>query len=457
MMTGNVLSVTAQESGQKLLRESLPERWTYTTDIQQTLPSDDQWWKNFNDPLLDSLIEEGINNNFNVLTAISRMNMAKAAIGQASSTYYPTIGISGGYTKARNSGAIRGSDIPATNSSYFSFGADMSWEIDLFGKIRESVKNKKSLYNASRADYLATMVSLSADIAKYYFNLRTFQAQRFATNEHLESQQKVVAITQARFDAGLVSKLDVAQAKTVYYSTKASLPSLDASIKQAINAIAVLVGIYPEKLMERLQIQTPLPEYHQLIPAGIPANLLRRRPDIVAAEYEVAAYAAAIGMAKKEFLPNLSIHGSIGVSAHNGGDLFKKNSLEYSVAPTLSWTLFDGFSRKHTLNQAREQMKAGIENYNLTVMTAVQEVNNAMISYRSSLESIDSYTNVIKQCDESFNLSVDLYKEGLTSFTNVVDAQINSWTYATSLISAKGSALVDLVDIYKALGGSPVE
>lgn len=200
-----------------------------------------------------------------------------------------------------------------------------------------------------------------------------------------------------------------------------------------------------------------MPEYRQLVPMGVPANLLRRRPDIVAAEYELAAYAAELGIAKKDFLPTLSINGSVGVSSHKAGDLFNDNSFEYSIAPTLSWTLFDGFARKYAVSEAKEQMKIGIENYNLTVMTAVQEVDNAMIAYTSSLKAIDSYTKVINQCDESFHLSVDAYKEGLTSFTNVVDAQINSLTYANSLISAKGDALVNLVDLYKALGGSPNE
>ena len=301
------------------------------------------------------------------------------------------------------------------------------------------------------------MVSLSAEIATYYFNLLTFQRQLYVTKEHLASQNQVVEIAKARFEAGLVSKLDVAQALTVYYSTEATVPQLETSIKQTINALAILLGVYPESLLPKLETERPMPDYRQLVPSGIPANLLRRRPDVVAAEYELAAYAAELGIAKKDFLPTLSLSGSVGVAAHNAGDLFKSNSLEYSIAPTLSWTLFDGFARKYAVAEAKEQMKIGIENYNQTVMTAIQEVDNAMVAYSSSLKSIDSYTKVIEQCDESFHLSVDAYKEGLTSFTNVVDAQINSFTYANSLISAKGDALVNLVDLYKALGGSPTE
>lgn len=456
LMMGTAQAVVAQNSQRAMLRETLPDRWTYATDMKQTLPTDDQWWKNFNDPELDSLISLGIDNNFNVLTAISRMNMAKEQIGQAQAGYYPTIGLSADYTKGRTAGAIGGVHLHSTNSSYFSLGANMSWEIDVFGRIRENVKNRKALYQASRADYIATMVSLTGDIATCYFNLRTFQRQLYVTREHLASQDRVVTIAKARFEAGLVSKLDVAQALTVYYSTEASLPSLEASIEQAINAIATLVGVYPSEIENRLRGERPVPEYRHLIPAGVPANLLRRRPDIMAAEYEVAAYAASLGIAKKDFLPTLAIEGSVGVASHNAGDLFKKNSFEYSVAPTLTWTLFNGFARKHAVAEAREQMQAGIESYNQTVMTAVQEVNDAMISYNSSLKTIDCYTKVIEECDESFNLSVNLYKEGLTPFSNVVDAQINSLTYATSLISARGQALVDLVSLYKALGGSPV-
>lgn len=457
ILTGSAQTVIAQNSNREFLRSSLPDRWIYSSEMEQTLPSDDKWWKNFNDPMLDSLISVGIDNNFNVLTAIHRIDMAKAQVKSAQAGFYPAIDLSAGYNQARTAGAIGGNHVHSTNSSYFNLGANVNWEIDVFGKVAAGVKNKKALYQASKADYVATMVSLSAEIATYYFNLLTFQRQLYVTKEHLASQNQVVEIAKARFEAGLVSKLDVAQALTVYYSTEATLPQLETSIKQTINALAILLGVYPESLLPKLETERPMPDYRQLVPSGIPANLLRRRPDVVAAEYELAAYAAELGIAKKDFLPTLSLSGSVGVAAHNAGDLFKSNSLEYSIAPTLSWTLFDGFARKYAVAEAKEQMKIGIENYNQTVMTAIQEVDNAMVAYSSSLKSIDSYTKVIEQCDESFHLSVDAYKEGLTSFTNVVDAQINSFTYANSLISAKGDALVNLVDLYKALGGSPTE
>lgn len=447
----------AQDSATAYLNDKMPERWGYSPAISAGVADKDEktdWWKNFEDPLLDSLVIEGLQNNFSVQMAVRRINIAANQVRQVMSGYYPSVNLNGGYTYGRNAGAISGSHIKSSTSSYFSLGADMSWEIDLFGRITSQVKGKKANLNVSKADYEGTMLSIAANISTYYVNLRTFQENLFVTKEYLASQSKVVEIAKARFEAGLVSKLDVTQAETVYYSTEAKIPQLETSINESINALAVLLGVYPETIRPRLIYKGSHPRLQHLVSTGFPADLLRRRPDIIAAEAQLAVYAAQIGIAKKDFLPSLSLNGSIGVAAHKPKDLFGKNSLEYSIAPTLSWNLFDGFSRKYALREAREQMEEGIDNYNLIVLTAVNEVDNAMSSYLASLQIIDSNSNGLKQSSESFDLSVNLYKQGLTPFSNVVDAQINTLSYANSLISARGEALVSLVNLYKALGGS---
>lgn len=447
----------AQDSATAYLKDKMPERWGYSPAISAGVADKDEktdWWKNFEDPLLDSLVIEGLQNNFSVQMAVRRINIAANQVRQVMSGYYPSVNLNGGYTYGRNAGAISGSHIKSSTSSYFSLGADMSWEIDLFGRITSQVKGKKANLNVSKADYEGTMLSIAANISTYYVNLRTFQENLFVTKEHLASQSKVVEIAKARFEAGLVSKLDVTQAETVYYSTEAKIPQLETSINESINALAVLLGVYPETIRPRLIYKGSHPRLQHLVSTGFPADLLRRRPDIIAAEAQLAVYTAQIGIAKKDFLPSLSLNGSIGVAAHKPKDLFGKNSLEYSIAPTLSWNLFDGFSRKYALREAREQMEEGIDNYNLIVLTAVNEVDNAMSSYLASLQIIDSNSNGLKQSSESFDLSVNLYKQGLTPFSNVVDAQINTLSYANSLISARGEALVSLVNLYKALGGS---
>lgn len=457
VMTGWAIPVVAQEtpSGARYLNQQMPERWNYIPEHEQILPNEDVWWKSFHDQILDSLINEGVNRNYDVKMAISRIAMARQAVGGATAGYYPEISLNAGYTKSRSAGAIRGGDVPSSNSSYFSFGADMNWEIDVFGRITSQVKSKKALVEVSKADYLGTMVSLTADIASYYVNLRTLQAQYQVAQEHLLSQKRVVEIAEARHEAGLVSKLDVTQAKTVYFSTEATIPNLKSAIRKTVNSIAILLGVYPEELYGRLSEYEKQPDYMCLINSGVPMDLLRRRPDIIAAEKELAVYAAQIGIAKKDFLPTLSLQGSIGVASHEFNDLFKKNSLNYSIAPTLSWTVFDGFSRKYALAEAKTQMEIGISNYNQTVLTAVQEVDNAMVSYKSALETIECQQEVLEQSKESFNLAIEQYKEGLAAFTNVVDAQMSWLEYSNSLVAAKGSALTSLIQLYQALGGAP--
>lgn len=435
------------------INDTLPSRWIYNEHFDQTIPTDDGWWKKFNDPLLDSLISIGVDNNYNVLMAARRMEMARLTMQEARSAYFPSFTLDAGWVKSRNSGAISSPVMPATDESYFTLGVNMSWQIDIFGKITSGVKAKKASWEASRAEYAGAMVTLCGDIATAYFQLRVLQAEEAVANEHLASQEKVMKITEARFECGLASMLDVSQARTVYHSTKATLPALTAGINSSLNALAVLLAVTPDYARRLLCAPRPLPSYLQMVATGIPMDLLRRRPDIVEAEKEIAAYAAELGIAKKDFLPTLTLNGSIGTSAHKVGDLFSNESFSYSIAPTLSWTIFDGLERKYNMAMARENMQLGIENYNLTVLNAIQEVDNAMVNYLQTITQIDELNLVVEESQRSLDLSLDLYKKGLSSFSNVVDAQLNYLTYTNSVIVAQGNALKDLVNLYEALGG----
>ena len=431
------------------LRQPMPERWTFSQEVTQTLPSDDPWWKTFDDATLDSLISMGIDNNYNVSQALHRREIARLAIRQAQSGYYPTLGVSAGYTRSHSGREI------GTNA--FTAGATLNWEVDVFGRITSQVKSKRAAYNASRAEYVATMVSITSDIATYYINYLVLRNEIAVTREHIQSQKRVVEIAEARHEAGLVSKLDVAQAKTVLYSTQATLPALQAKATQTLNALATLLGVYASDIAPMIKDDAKLPSYQQILPVGIPANLLRRRPDIAEAEAQMAQDAAAIGIAKKDFLPVLSLSGSVGWGGDKVNGMFDSDHFTYSIAPTLSWTIFDGFSRKYALAQAKEQMMTSIDAYNLTVMTAYTEVENAMTSYNAAVESYDLDNAVFQQSHEAFELAMDQYKEGLAAFTNVVNAQIDWLNCANSLVEARGDAIIALIDLYKALGGSPNE
>lgn len=433
--------------------DDMPSRWAYTTDFDQTVPTDDAWWRSFGDAMLDSLIAIGIDRNYDIAMAARRIEIARQGVRRAQAAYYPSVTANAGWTRERSSGAVVSPEIDASTSSYFGLGIDMNWEIDLFGKITARTRQEKASFKASRAQYAAMTVSITSKIASAYMRLRTLQGEKAVLQEHISSQKRVVEITEARFEAGISSMLDVAQAKTTYLSTEASITTLNTDIATAIYTIGVLTGMFPEQIHAMLDTPRELPDFHQIVAVGVPMELLRRRPDVVEAEYALAADAAALGIAKKDFLPTLSIAGSIGTQAHDAGDLFSDRSFTYSIAPTLSWTVFDGMARKAVVVSAREQMQVGIDNYNLTLLTAVQEVDNAMSQYVNSLHYIDLIEQVVEQAQKSFELSIDLYKKGLSSFINVSDAQIARLQYADELVSARGAALSALINLYQALGG----
>lgn len=435
------------------LENPVPESWQLERQIFQTIPTEDAWWDSFHDPILTELIEMAVANNYNVASAIKRIEMASKEVGMAKSSYYPTLSVAGSWTKAQESGAVYGTESDRLKSSYFSLGASMNWELDVFGRVYSNVKEKKAAYNVARADYDAVMVSLCANVASAYMQLRTYQEEIRVAQEHIESQKYVCKITEARFEADLGNMLDVTQAKVVLYETESTLPTLEANVRTMKNSIALLVGKYPGEIDELLDRDTYLPEFRQTLDIGVPAEILRRRPDIMEAEMELAEYAAAIGVAKKDFLPTLTIAGNIGTSAIRADGLFGKHSLTYSITPQLSWTLFEGLSRNYALSEAKLQMESAIDQYNLTVMTAIEEVDNALVNYEALLKAIELQTRVVAESKKSMELSFELYRSGLTMFTNVVDGQISWLTNQNTLTTMQGEALASLINIYKALGG----
>ncbi|MCM1310608.1 MAG: efflux transporter outer membrane subunit [Bacteroides sp.] len=423
----------------------LPERWNYTEYFDQTVPTDDSWWKTFQDPVLDSLIAIGVDRNYDVVTAAKRIELARLALQQTRSGYYPTLGLNAGWSKTREPGPI--------NESAFDLGLTMSWQIDVFGRVYTASKAKKAAQKVAVADYAGAMVTLCGNIATGYFNLLANRLQLQVAMTHLESQHKVLDITKARFECGLASDLDVEQARTVYSSTEAVIPSLRSSIHAEVNALALLLATEPAEIERLTADGQALPSHVQIIQTGVPMDLLRRRPDVVAAEQSVAEYAAELGVAKKDFLPTLSLNASVGTESSRPNRLFHSGTLTYSIAPTLSWTIFDGLSRNANVKSAKENMLIAIDEYNFTLQQAVNEADNAMFAYVHTLERIASLQAAAEASKKSVELALDLYKQGLSTFTNVADAQINYLTYTNEVILARADALNNLVSIYEALGG----
>ena len=423
----------------RYLNTPLPKEWEESGEVfQQTLPVDDHWWKSFQDTRLDSLIALAVDRNYSVAMAINRIAAARANLWAERGNFFPSIGLNAGWTRQETSGNT--STLPQSTDHYYDAALSMSWEIDVFGSIRKRVK-------------AAVMVSLASEVASAYINLRELQQELEVVNKNVASQEEVLKITEVRYNTGLVAKLDVAQAKSVLYSTKASIPQLEAGINQYITTLAVLLGMYPQEIRPVLETTGTLPDYMEPIGVGMPVDLLLRRPDVRSAERSVNAQAALLGASKSDWLPKIFLKGSFGYAARDLNDLVKSKSMTYEIAPSLSWTIFSGGQLVNATRLAKAQLDESINQFNQTVLTAVQETDNAMNSYRNSIKQIVALREVRNQGVETLKLSLELYKQGLSPFQNVLDAQRSLLSYENQLVQAQGSSLLQLISLYKALGG----
>ena len=445
-------SLAFPQATNRYLDKPLPQEWEEDAQIfQQVLPVDDQWWKAFQDPVLDSLISVAVKQNYSILTAIDRINMAKANLRMERGNFFPTIGLNAGWTRQQSSGNT--SELPQSTQHYYDASLNMSWELDLFGSIRNRVKAQKENFAASKEEYTGTMVSLCAQVASAYINLRELQQELAVIQKNCASQEAVLKITEVRYNTGLVSKLDVAQAKSVFFSTKASIPQIESGINQYITTLAILLGTYPQEIRPTLESPGILPDYMEPIGVGLPADLLLRRPDIRSAERSVNAQAALVGASKSDWLPQIFLKGSLGYAAKDLKDLTHHKSMTYEIAPALSWTLFKGTQLVNATKLAKAQLDEAINQFNQTVLTAVQETDNAMNAYRNSIKQIVALREVRNQGQETLTLSLELYKQGLTPFQNVLDAQRSLLSYENQLVQARGYSLLQLIAMYQALGG----
>lgn len=440
------------QTANRYLDSPLPANWEESGEVfQQMLPVDDHWWKSFDDPKLDSLIALATDRNYNIAMAIDRIVAARANLRIERSGLFPSIGLNAGWTQQETSGNT--SSLPQSTDHYFNAAVSMSWEADIFGSVRKRVKAQKENFAASKDEYAGVMVSMAAEVASAYINLRELQQELLVAKKNCTSQERVLKITEVRYNTGLVAKLDVAQAKSVLYSTKASIPQIEAGINQYITTLAVLLGMYPQEIRPALEPMGNLPDYMEPIGVGMPVDLLLRRPDVRSAERSVNAQAALLGASKADWLPKVFLKGSFGYASRDLKDMVKSKSIAYEIAPSLSWTIFNGGQLVNATRLAKAQLDESINQFNQTVLSAVQETDNAMNAYRNSIKQIVALREVRNQGEETLKLSLELYKQGLSPFQNVLDAQRSLFTYENQLVQAQGSSLLQLIALYKALGG----
>jgi NodT family efflux transporter outer membrane factor (OMF) lipoprotein len=347
--------------------------------------------------------------------------------------------------------------------SNYDIGLDAAWELDVWGKFRRGVQTGVANLEASIADYDDVLVSLTADVARTYIILRTSEERLEVARQNVVIQKRSLEIAEVRFKAGAVTELDVTQARALLRSTESTIPGFETDIRQAKNALAILLGKLPGEIDAMLGGPGLIPEVPAEVAVGIPAELLRRRPDIRFAERQLAAQSAQIGFAKADLFPHFSLFGTLGfqtsdhtgVSSNNSkfSDLFKKNSITYATGGGFNWDIFNygRITNQVRVEDARFQELA--VNYDDTVIRAAQEVEDAMVSFLRSQESVFFLADAVKSSKRSVDLSLIQYREGLVDYQRVLDTQRDLTGQEDQLVFTAGSVGQNLVEIYRSLGG----
>ncbi len=415
--------------------------------------ADDQllahWWSTFNDPTLTSLEERAVQANLDVRIAQAKIREARAARNIVKSDRLPAVSASGSSSVSRSSeksGSGRTSDL-------YSAGFDASWEPDIFGKTYYNIQAAEATLQAREEDLRDTLVTLTAEVAVNYVDVRSYQQRIAVAKANRDSQKETYDLAVMRYEAGLVTQLVVEQAKASLENTRAQIPTLEAGLEQAKNRLAVLLGEKPGALSQELEAAKPVPVSTKEIAVGVRADLLRRRPDIRGIERQISSQAAQAGVVRTELYPSFSLSGSLGLDALSLKDLFSPSAIAANIAGSVKHTIFDRRQIRENVNQQNAVLDQLIGQYESTVLTAVEDVENALDSFAREQVRRESLQQAVVAARKAEELSRNLYDTGSTDFLDVLDAQRTLLSYQDSLAQSDANVTTYLIQLYKAMGG----
>jgi multidrug efflux system outer membrane protein len=412
------------------------------------------WWGGFQDPLLNRLVSQTIATNHDLRIATARVREARALHRTTTLDIWPTVTAGGGYTKSLGSkDAARGLPRPQRELELFDAGFDATWELDLFGRVRRSVEAGRAGVAALEASRRQVCVSLISEVARNYFELRGVQLELAVARRNADNQRETLGLSESKLQAGRGTELDTARARAQLHTTLAGLPPLEAARQQIIHRLGVLTGQAPTALAAELATVLPLPSLPALVNIGRPEDLLRRRPDIQAAERALAAATARIGMATADLFPRLTFNGQAGLAAGDFSGLSKAGADNYSFGPRLSWAALDLGRVRARLRAAGARAEGELAAYERTVLLALEETEDALVEFDRTLARREQLRSAAKAAEAAARLANDRYAGGVAEFLIVLDAQRTLLAIQGQLAQSETRAATSLVAIYKALGG----
>ncbi len=452
---------------------NIPKKWGNATEDNQKKPprwEEIYWWKNYKDPLLTYLVEETLKSNYDLKTAFAKICQSRALLLGVEATMVPKIDAVGSFMKNANSlntqdfSTQAGQDVLLPSGGpgsvagrYFDIykaGLVTNWEIDLFGRIRRNIESSEADLDAQVEDMHNTLLTLVADVAFAYINLRGYQYQLEITQKSVAAWESIYKLNQSLFKAGRVTEIEVAQAKASRDQAKATLFPLQENIKKALHQLAVLVGKSPTCLYGLLSKAKPIPCIPSEIFAGLPSDLLKRRPDIREAERNLASATAQIGVAEGALFPVFSLTGAaVGLQSNKATNLFSIASGFYSFGPSFVWPIVDFGRVRAKIEAAIAVRDENLYQYKSTLLRALADVENALVSYASEAKRLYDLKESYKASKTAADLSLIRYEAGRINFINVLQAELTYQNYALTLAISQTTLALNSVSLYKALGG----
>lgn len=432
----------------------VPDAWK--TAIANEVTAEDSpiqmWFVRFNDPQLATYVQKATAANKNLLTAVARVQEARALLGVASGQLVPDVALDASVSRQELSenGVAPGPDDPFT---FYNVGLGASWEIDVFGRIRRGIEAASASLDASIEDYRDVLVVLIADVASNYLTVRTLQARIEYARANVKAQMDTLQLTEDRFNAGLTSARDVAQAESNLANSQAAIPALEARLEAALNRLSILVGNVPGTVDDALGEVQPIPEPDEEIAIGMPAELLRRRPDIRRAERLLASQTALVGVATADLYPTFSLTGIVALESTESGSLVESASVGWSLVPGLRWNLFTGGKIRNRIRAEEARTDQALLGYEQTVLEALGEVETALVSYEREKVRRDRLEEAVDATERTVELVRTQYISGLTDFQSYLDAQRSLFSQQDQLASSQGQVVQNLVLLNRALGG----
>lgn len=427
----------------------VPANWS-NAPAQVAAPQDlSRWWLQLGDPLLSGLIEQSLQASPDLRSAQAKLREARARRGLAGANQFPTVTASISESRSKSSAATG----TGLTRELYSAGFDAAWEPDIFGATRRALEAAQADLEGSEASLHGTRVSLLAEVALNYVELRAYQARLAIAQSNLASQSETLELTGWRAQAGLTSSLDVEQARTNREQTHAQIPSLESSLAQAEHRLAILLGQPPGALHDKLAAPAPIPAAPDHVAIGIPADTLRQRPDVQVAERKLAAETARIGEATAALYPGFQLSGSIGWEALSFGALGGSDSLTRSLLGSVAATLFDGGRIRQRIAIQNAVQEQALVSYEKTVLSALEEVENALVSYANSRRREQALREAADAAHNAVLMARQRYATGIIDFQKVLDTERTLLTVQDSLKTTQAESISALIRLYKALGG----